>query len=131
MKFKRFFNMKKNIKNIVVLALVAFAIGKADRIQAQTNANPPELMTYQGYLVDGNGSALGTKAPTNYDTVFRIYDVKQGGAAIWAEQQTVTVDKGYFSVVLGEGSKFGNEPHAKLSSIFFGSNISKALSNSY
>jgi len=124
MKFKRFFNMKKNIKNIVVLALVAFALGQADRIQAQTNANPPERMTYQGYLVDGNGFALGVKAPTNYDTVFRIYDVKQGGAAIWAEQQTVTVDKGYFSIVLGEGSNYGNEPHEKLSSIFFGANIS-------
>ena len=83
--------MKKNVKNIVVLALVAFAIGKADRIQAQTNANPPELMTYQGYLVDGNGSALGIKAPTNYDTVFRIYDAKQGGAAIWARQRRLHV----------------------------------------
>ncbi len=43
-------------------------------------------MTYQGYLVDGNGAGRGhgftNVSPANYDVVFRIYDVKQGGVAI-------------------------------------------------
>ena len=31
---------------------------------------------------------------------------------LWAEQQTVTVDKGYFSILLGEGSQVGSEGRA-------------------
>ena len=49
-------------------------------------------MTYQGYLVDGNGVALAPDVPANYDVVFLIYNVKHGGTAIWAEQQTVKVN---------------------------------------
>jgi hypothetical protein len=81
-------------------------------------------MTYQGYLVDGNGAALGLSAPANYDVIFRIYDAKQGGAKLWTEQQTVTVDKGYFSVLLGEGTSFNNEPNGNLSTVFDGLAIS-------
>ena len=94
--------MIKRLKIIGVLVVGAFALGQAGQIHA-ADANPPELMTYQGYLVDGNGDPLGNSAPANYDVVFRIYKAKQGGLAIWGEQQTVTVDKGYFSVLLGEG----------------------------
>jgi hypothetical protein len=90
----------------------------APRAAAQANANPPNLLTYQGYLVDGNGVALATNAPKNYDVIFRIWDVASGGATpLWAEQQTVTVDKGYFSVLLGEGSSIG-QPRPALNTIF-------------
>jgi microcystin-dependent protein len=75
-------------------------------------------MTYQGYLVDANGTALGNSAPKNYDVVFRIYDDQSAGNNLWAEQQTLTVDKGYFSVLLGEGSQVGSEPRPALSSLF-------------
>src|SRR6185503_4315041 len=34
------------------------------------------------------------------------------------EQQTVTVDRGNFSVLLGEGTLVGTEPHPALSSLF-------------
>ncbi|MDB4342090.1 hypothetical protein OAA59_02650, partial [bacterium] len=116
--------MNKTIRNIAVLATVAIAIGQADLARA-ADANPPEWMTYQGYLVDGNGAALGNSVPANYDIVFRIYDVKQGGVALWAEQQTVTVDKGYFSVLLGEGATTATgEPKDKLSEAFKGADIS-------
>ena len=86
-----------------MLVFGILALGQVGQIIA-ADANPPERMTYQGYLVDGNGDPLGNSAPTNYDVVFRIYKAKQGGTAIWAEQHTVTVDKGYFSVLLGEGA---------------------------
>ena len=39
-----------------MLALGAFALGQADVARA-ADANPPERMTYQGYLVDVNGDA--------------------------------------------------------------------------
>jgi len=101
---------------IVSLFAAAFLLGTL-RAPAQANANPPNFVTYQGYLVDANGVALGTNAPKNFDVIFRIYDAATGGATLWAEQQTVTVDKGYFSVLLGEGSSIG-EPRPVLNTIF-------------
>lgn len=86
------------------------------------NANPPERMTYQGYLTDANGVALATNATKNFDVIFRIYDAESGGTVLWGEQQTVTVDKGYFSVLLGEGSAVGARP--ELSTVFSNSTAS-------
>lgn len=86
----------------------------------RAGVNPPEAMTYQGFLVDGNGIALATNAPKNFDVIFRIYTAQTGGTLQWSEQQTTTVDKGYFSVVLGEGSQVGSESHGALSTVFSG-----------
>jgi hypothetical protein len=112
--------MKQITKLIGMLGLGGFALGQAD-VALGADANPPERMTYQGYLVDGNGAPLGNSAPTNYDVVFRVYADKQVGTALWAEQQTITVDKGYFSVLLGEGSSTASgEPGGNLSAAFDG-----------
>ena len=86
--------------------------------------NPPAYMTYQSYLVDANGVALGNAAPKNYDVIFRIYNDQIAGTKLWAEQQTLTVDKGYFSVLLGEGSAVGAEAHPIISTLFTGTDIS-------
>ena len=116
--------MLKRFKVLAMLAFGVLALGLLNDGLA-ADANPPERMTYQGYLVDGNGAALGNSVPANYDIVFRIYDVKQGGVALWAEQQTVTVDNGYFSVLLGEGASTSTgEPKDKLSEAFKGADIS-------
>ncbi len=88
------------------------------------SANPPDLMTYQGYLVDANGLPLANSNPVNYTVVFRIYSVSSGGSSLWAESQTVTVDKGTFSVVLGEGVVEGSEPRPALSSLFMSGSAS-------
>lgn len=89
---------------ILTLAPVVLSVKAAD-------ASPPVRMSYQGYLTDANAVPLGNTAPRNYDVVFRIYDASSGGIKKFTEQQTITVDKGYFSVVLGEGSVVGTEPH--------------------
>ena len=115
--------MKKLTNIIGMMAAYVFTLGLPNNGRA-ADANPPERMTYQGYLVDGNGDPLGNSAPSNYDVIFRIYDAKQGGAKLWTEQQTVTVDKGYFSALLGEGTSFNNEPNGNLSSVFGGLSIS-------
>ena len=87
---------------------------------------PPKFMSYQSYLSDANNIPLGNTGPQNYDVVFRMYNVETGGSAIWAEQQTLTVDKGYFSVLLGEGSEVAGEPglHASIDTLFTGADIS-------
>ena len=101
--------------------LVLFPSLFAHLFLGAADANPPSLMTYQGFLTDSNGNALGSSAPANYDVVFRIYDVKEGGTTsniLWTEQQTVTIDQGYFSVLLGEGSQVGSYEHGDLASVF-------------
>ena len=115
--------MIKAIRNIAVLVVGVIALGQAEQLHA-ADANPPDRMTYQGYLVDSDGDPLGNSAPANYDVVFRIYNVKSGGTPIWSEQQTITVDKGYFSVLLGEGVQINSEVHGSLAAAFDGADAS-------
>ncbi len=103
---------------IPVLLLLAFA-------PPVWSGGPPELLSYQGYLVDSDGVPLGTDGegnplPANYDVTFSIFDASSGGNLLWVEQQTITVDNGYFSVLLGEGAEFGSDPRPDLSSVFSG-----------
>jgi Chaperone of endosialidase len=101
------------------IALVA-AMHLAETALAQATPKPPERMTYQGFIAGSDGVALGNTAPKNYDVIFRVYDAETGGILIWGEQQTATVDKGYFSVLLGEGAPVSGIPNAgiTLSSLF-------------
>jgi hypothetical protein len=108
-------------------ALLALALGASllpgQTSYGQANPNPPERMTYQGFLVDGNGVALGNTGPKNYDVIFRIWSSESGTAnneRLWSEQQTVTVDKGNFSVLLGEGTVVGSEARPDISTLFKG-----------
>ena len=109
-----------------LLALTLAGIALTPRAFAQASAYPPDRMAYQGYLVDATGTALATNAPKNYDVIFRIWNdpvATAVGNRLWTEQQTVTVDKGSFSVVLGEGASIG-EARPGLSTVFTNSTAS-------
>lgn len=112
--------MRRALVPLMLLALLAA------RLWAQPTPNPPGQISYQGFLVDANGIPLATNAPQNYDIIFRIYNAPIGNAApIWGELQTVTVDRGYFSVLLGQGSAVpGANWTNDLSSVFNGSDAS-------
>lgn len=97
---------------------VALALALTSIPVRAATSSPPNLMTYQGYLVDNNGTPLGNTAPKNYDVVFRIWSDQLSGVRLWAEQQTITIDKGYFSVLLGEGAVCSGEPRPALSTLF-------------
>lgn len=104
---------------IAATCLIAFAA--AVPCTRAADGNPPDRLTYQGYLVDAAGTALGQAAPKNYDVIFRVYNHETASGAayrLWTEMQTVTVDKGYFSVVLGEGGAYGTESHPAISTLF-------------
>jgi hypothetical protein len=116
--------MKTPSRFLQILGALLLAAATCGRAMAQANANPPERMTYQGFLVDANGTPLGNAAPRNYDVVFRVWNAQTGGARQWSEQQTVTVDKGYFNVLLGEGSAVNGESRPDLSTVFSGSDVS-------
>jgi hypothetical protein len=103
---------------IVALALAPFLA------QAQTSY-PPGQISYQGFLTDANGVPLATNTPLNYNVTFRIYSSPTTATILWGELQTVTVDHGYFSVLLGAGSPVGGSPNANnLTSLFTGNTAS-------
>ncbi len=107
-------------------AMAGAFLAMAHGTMAQATPKPPERMTYQGFLTGSDGVALGNTAPKAYDVLFRIFDAEQGGTLLWGEQQTVTVDKGYFSVLLGEGAAVTGIPNSgiTLSSLFSGATAS-------
>ncbi len=77
----------------------------APSVALGADTKPPEKMAFQGFLTDANGAARGQAAPVNLEITFRLYKspTADASAAVWSEKQTVTVDKGHFSVVLGDG----------------------------
>lgn len=107
------------------LLMGILAIASSSLVQAQS---VPNRIDYQGQVVDGNGAPLAASAPANYEMEFRVYDADTGGAVVWAEKQLVTVNKGQFSVRLGEGqpilsagNDIGSVPQAELENAFNGS----------
>ena len=99
----------------------ALTLAACGPVLRAADGNPPDKLTYQGYLVDAAGIALGFTAPKNYDVIFRIYNHETASGTtyrLWSELQTVTVDKGYFSVVLGEGGAWSTEARPGLSTLF-------------
>lgn len=64
------------------------------------SSTPFDGMAFQSYLVDSNGSAISG----NKSLKFSIWDADTAGNLKWGETQTVTVNNGNFSVILGEGT---------------------------
>ena len=114
------------VRRWVSAAMAGAFLAMAHGTMAQATPRPPERMTYQGFLTGADGVALGNSAPKAYDVLFRIYDSEGSNTPLWGEQQTVTVDKGYFSVLLGEGAPVSGAPNAgvSLSSLFNGATAS-------
>jgi hypothetical protein len=112
------------IARALCLALASAGIMAGTTPLEAASSTPPNNMSYQGFLVDANGTPLAPSLPVNYPIVFRIYDASQGGHLLWTEQQTVTVQKGNFSVVLGEGSGVPGEVRPNLAEVFTGTSAS-------
>ncbi|MDA1274735.1 MAG: tail fiber domain-containing protein [Verrucomicrobia bacterium] len=112
----------------VILTLIAFL--SSPPTYGQANQFPPGKMTFQGFLTDASSPPvpLGNTTPENKSVIFKIYKSANGTASTdvaWAETQVVTVDKGHFSVLLGEGSAVSGFPHdTDLSGVFIGSDAS-------
>ncbi|HXP62563.1 MAG TPA: tail fiber domain-containing protein [Dongiaceae bacterium] len=105
------------------LALLVCGLAAAPHVlQAQNNqAQPPGNIAYQGFLTDANGVPLATNAPANFTVSFRIYNASTGGTPLWGELQVVTVDRGFFTAVLGQGIGLpnSNTPYSRdLTSLF-------------
>src|SRR5215469_14612960 len=114
--------MKRTNLSLAIVGLLLVLVSWTT--QAQPNPNPPGQISYQGFLTDANGIPLATNAPRNYTIIFRIWDSSSGGNNVWAEQQIVTVDRGYFTVMLGSGTGVSPNFTNNLSGIFSGSSAS-------
>ena len=115
----------KQIPSLLLGVLCALLVLPSGFRMSAQNGKPPTQFTYQGFLTDANGVPFGNTAPVNKTVIFRIYDALTGGTLKWSSQQVVTVDKGYFSVLLGQGSSVGTEPFsANLTGVFTGSTAS-------
>lgn len=99
--------MKMNRQSLLPFwtGCLALLLLLAPSVATGADTKPPEKMAFQGFLTDANGAARGQAAPVNLEITFRLYKspTADASAAVWSEKQTVTVDKGHFSVVLGDG----------------------------
>jgi len=60
-------------------------------------ADVPNIINFQGYLTDGSNPVDGSVEAT-----FRIYDAASGGNVLWLETRSLSVNEGYYTVLLGE-----------------------------
>ncbi|MFT6232957.1 MAG: hypothetical protein ACJAZO_003475, partial [Myxococcota bacterium] len=60
----------------------------------------PTRVTHSSRILDAGGTPL----QGSQTIVFRLYDAPTGGASGWTETHTITVNDGYFAVVLGSVS---------------------------
>jgi hypothetical protein len=77
--------------------LIAFTLLLAFQALAQQNV-VPQLITYQGKLVDAGGVAL---ANGTYELAFKLYDAPTAGTLVWGQTYTAPVTEGVFGVALG------------------------------
>lgn len=87
-----------------ILALLALA----NSLSAQTTS-VPNLVNYQGFVTDNDGNPIANTTPENKTVEFRIYEGANGGDALWGESQVVTIFKGNFSVLLGNGLEIDSD----------------------
>ena len=71
---------------------------KNDVLTSKDAITIPRMLSYQGRLTDNSGSPVPNG---NYQLTFRLYQQENGGSPFWTETQTVSVQNGLFSVLLG------------------------------
>lgn len=91
--------------------LARIGIGFAVVAAAGSAAAVPPFLTEQGRLFDSAGDPVA--GPT-VSIVFSVYAADTGGVALWTETQSVAVDDGYFSAVLGDATNGGTALPATL-----------------
>jgi hypothetical protein len=62
-------------------------------------AQAPRKIAYQGMLTDDAGAP---KPAGKYFFTFSLYDVSSGGAALWSQAESLMVERGMFTTLLGQ-----------------------------
>jgi len=96
---KRYFSIAATVAIILSVANMLLLIrgnAGASRLSA---TNVPQRISYQGRLTDRTSGKPVPDGP--YNMRFCLYAESTGGSPIWCEDQTVSVEGGVFSVLLG------------------------------
>lgn len=70
-------------------------------------AQTARTISYQGLLTEPDGRPI---ADGDYQMILRMYNAPTGGTLLWEESQTVAVEKGLFSLYLGDQQPLVNMP---------------------
>jgi hypothetical protein len=98
----------------LALALAAALALQALPTHAQSSAVPGTI-SYQGRVTNDDGTLVGATSPTERTVIFRIWDnATATGQAnlLYSEKQTVTISKGEFSVLVGNGDPVTGSPRS-------------------
>jgi hypothetical protein len=88
----------KAMKTKIFFATLLFAVFF---LYSFSYSQVPQMINYQGTLTDASGNPVNG----NKNMTFRIYDVANGGTALWTEtQNNVPVENGVFNVLLGSAT---------------------------
>lgn len=69
----------------------------------------PRMLSYQGKLTDNSGIPV---PDSSYSVTFQLFNVPNGGSALWNETQTVSPRAGLFSCLLGSTTPIASVPDA-------------------
>ncbi len=100
--------MKKWLALLLTLStIMILIISGVILVGAQGNGEVsiPTKISYQGYLEDNNGPLTQSNVPIE----FSLYATAVGGSPVWAGMQSVDVNNGLFSVLLGSGSPMASD----------------------
>ena len=83
----------------IFIIMLAISFGQVGKVSFNKARLVPKMLNYQGYLTD----TLGSPVTDNLDMTFKIFDAVSSGSELWSEGQTnVPIERGVFSVILGE-----------------------------
>jgi hypothetical protein len=88
--------MKNYITYVLTLTCLVFA---AATLPQRALAQTAKTISYQGLLTEPDGRAI---ADGDYQMILRMYNAPTGGSLLWEETQTVALEKGLFSLYLGD-----------------------------
>ena len=83
----------KNIRT-AALHLLVILVAFATQLQAQN-----QTLGVQGVVKNSNGTAIDNG---DHSLTFKLYDVETGGTSLWDETQTVEIQSGVYSALIGE-----------------------------
>ncbi|MEO0127982.1 MAG: tail fiber domain-containing protein [candidate division WOR-3 bacterium] len=89
------------LRKIIITLSMVLAIALSQNLYVKNDNQvrlSPRLINYQGYLTDTLGIPITNPSLA---MTFSIYDAQSAGNLKWTENQTVSVSKGIFNVILG------------------------------
>ncbi len=110
-KLRTFFSrLRKSRSGLFVVSI--FVIGALVFTQVFAAAGVPQIINFQGRLLDSSGNLLGGAGGTNYCFRFSLYDAPTAGTKLWPAStpstMTEPVRQGVFDASIGDTSAGGD-----------------------